>query len=504
MKTLKALAATMAVLLCIFSVWPAYAGGTLTIAPRSPGDPGSFDPMDTYLMAWGNVGSQIFDGLTRRPAPGELAPGLATDWAWLDNHTRIRFTLRKGVEFHNGEPFNAQAVKFTFHRLRNKNGPQQSNYDAIKEVHVVDDYTVDFVLSHPDPVLLTKLSGYASMIVPPHYIKEKGDAYFNTHPVGTGPFQFVSYKPKISLTLERNPNYWGGAPKLDGLVYRYISEPSTQVAELLAGRLDIATNIPLSMTPVIKDHEGSKVVAVPGPITLALRFNTKEGVTANKAVRKALVMAVDRDAIIKQILLGYALPIASAQSKLSFGYDPKMERIPYNPNKAKAILKAQGIEPGTPIEISYRGNDQTFREVVQAVAGYLQMAGLSPSLNGYETNILLSDIIPNGKTGAMWQNGWGGWTFDYDNTAYAMYHSGTKWNPYISSDKLDAMLAAERGTYDKNKRLDILQDIAHYVQDHVLTMPLYNVKTVYGVSTRLKNLTLPPDGLFRFTEVTVK
>lgn len=504
MKTLKALAAIIAISLCTVSVLPAYAGGTLTIAPRSPGDPGSFDPIDTYLTAWGNVGSQIFDGLTRRPAPGKLAPGLATDWKWLDNHTRIRFTLRKGVKFHNGEPFNAQAVKFTFHRLLNGNSPQRSNYEAIKEVHVVDDYTVDFVLGHPDPVLLTKLSGYASMIVPPNYIKEKGDDYFNTHPVGTGPFQFVSYQPKINLTLKRNPNYWGGAPKLDGLVYRYISEPSTQVAELLAGRLDIACNIPLSMTPVIKDNENTKIVAIPGPYTVALRFNTRDGITANKAVRKALIMAVDRDAIIKQILLGYALPIASFQSKLSFGYDSGMERIPYNPEKAKAILKAQGIKPGTPIEISYRGNDQTFREVVQAVAGYLHMAGLSASLNGYETNVLLSDIIPNGKTGAMWQNGWGGWTFDYDNTAFAMYHTGQKWNPYIKSDKLDALLKTERNTYNKDKRLKSLQNVAQYVQDHVLTMPLYNVKTVYGVNKRLENLTLPPDGLFRFTEVTVK
>lgn len=505
MKTIKALVAALSIASSLFIMTPAVAsGGTLTIAPRTPGDPGSFDPIDTYLRAWGNVGSQIFDGLTRRPEPGELAPGLATDWRWMDNHTRLRFSLRKGVKFHDGEPFNAEAVKFTFHRLLHGDSPQKSNYSAIKEVLVVDDHTVDFVMDHPDPVLLTKLSGYAAMIVPPVYIKKKGDAYFNTHPVGTGPFEFASYKPKISLTLKRNPNYWGGAANIDKLVYRYISEPSTQVAELLAGRLDIATNVPLSMTPVIKKHQGTRVVAIPGPDAVVLGFDNKYGITANKEVRRAIIMAVDRHTIIKQILMGYALPIASFQSKLSFGNDPDMKPLPYNPKKARAILKAQGVKPGTTVRISYRGSDQTFREVVQAIAGYLQIVGLKADLKGYETNVLLSDIIPNGKTGAMWQNSWGGWTFDYDNTAYAMYHSGQKWNPFITNDKIDALLDEERGTYDRDKRQKILQHIAHYVQDNALEMPLYSSKTVYGVSKRLKNLTLRPDGLFRFNHVSIK
>lgn len=506
MKFARPLLLAMALSLAVAVLPAAQAADkdTLTIAPVPPGDPGSFDPIDTFLRTWGMVGSQLYDGLTRRTADMELVPDLATHWEMLDNDTRIRFKLREGVKFHDGEPFNAEAVKFTFHRLLNGDGPQRSNYNAIKEVKVVDDYTVDFILDHPDPVLLTKLSGYAAMIVPPKYIKEKGDDYFGTHPVGTGPFKFVSYKPGVRLVLERNPDYWDGAPKLKKLVYRYISEPSTQAAELMAGRLDIATNIPLSMASVIKKHKGDKIVAVDGPGTVALRFNTKDGITANKEVRKAIIMAVDRDAIIKQILLGYANPTASFQGKLSFGYDPDMQRLPYDPAKAKAILKAQGVKPGAPVQIDFRGNDQTFREVVQAVAGYLQAVGLKPSIKGYETNILLSDIIPKGKTGNMWQNSWGGWTFDYDNTAYAMYHSGQKWNPYDDDPKLDGMLEAQRNTYDQDKRLKILRKIARYVQDQALTMPLYNSQTVYGVNDRVKDLTLPADGLFRFTRATVE
>ena len=131
----------------------------------------------------------------RRPDHARRRPEAATrpghKWEYLDDNKRLRFTLRQGVKFHNGEPFNAEAVKFTFDRLlgaEGAKGPQKSNYDSIGEVKVVDENTVDFILKQPDPVLLTKLAGYGAMIVPPKYIQEKGEDNFNTHPVGTGPF----------------------------------------------------------------------------------------------------------------------------------------------------------------------------------------------------------------------------------------------------------------------------------------------------------------------------
>ena len=160
--------------------WPwrrpaaAHAAGTLNVAINQ--DPGSWDPIDTFVTFWGSVGSNLYDGLTMRGADLKLQPGLATKWEYLDDNKRLRFTLRQGVKFHNGEPFNAEAVKFTFDRLlgaEGAKGPQKSNYDSIGEVKVVDENTVDFILKQPDPVLLTKLAGYGAMIVPPKYIQER-------------------------------------------------------------------------------------------------------------------------------------------------------------------------------------------------------------------------------------------------------------------------------------------------------------------------------------------
>lgn len=484
---------------------PVYAAGTLTVAQAL--DPGSWDPIDTFLVDWSKVANNIYDGLIQRGPDMKLTPALATSWKVADDGLSIRFELRKGVTFHNGEPFNADAVKFTFDRLlgaEGAKGPQQSNYNMIDHVDVVDEFTVNMVLKKPDPVLLTKLAGYGAMIVPPKYLTEKGDAFFNANPVGTGPFMLASYEPKIGIKLKANPNFWGGAPKLDGVDFRFIAEPGTEVAELQAGRLDLATLIPLSQIETIKKQANLDVLSVPGPTVAVLRFNTKTGVTKDENVRKALIMAVDRDTIVNEILLGQAKPIVSFQSEVSFGYDPKLKPLPFDPAGAKKLLAAAKVPAGASVQIDIRGTDATFREVAQAVAGYLQGVGLKPTLKPYETSVLLNDIVPNGKTGEMFQTLWGGWTFDFDNTAYLMYHTGEKWNPYDSDPKLDKLLEEQRSIMDQPKREKLLQEVGAYVAERALEMPLYNQNTFVGVNKRVKNFVLPGDSRYRFTDVTVE
>lgn len=503
--TMKALGLTAAVALAPLMVSGAQAAGTITVATTI--DPGSWDPIDSFLVPWASAANNMFDGLISRGPDMKLQPALATSWDFLDDNSRIRFKLRQNVKFHNGEPFNAGAVKFTFDRLlgdEGKKGPQQSNYNSISKVEIVDDYTVDFIMKQPDPVLLTKLAGYGGMIVPPKYIQEKGDAHFNMNPVGTGPFKFVEYTPKVNLVLEAFADHWSGAPKVDKVVTRFIPEANTQVAELQAGRIDIATLIPFGLAPTVEKSPNLTLVSITGPTVVALRLNTKEGITKDVNVRKALIMGVDRDAIIKAVLLGHAKPIASFQSDLSFGYDKSLKPLPFDLAKAKQMLQEAKVPAGAPIRIDFRGNDATFREVAQAAAGYFQALGLKPSIQPHEPPVLLNDIIPNGKTGEAWHNSWGGWTFDYDNTAYLMYHSGEKWNPYDNDPKLNALLEKQRTIYDVKEREKVLQEVARYVADQALEIPLYNENTVLGVSKRLKNFVPPADRRFRFNDVTVE
>ena len=486
---------------------PAMAGGKITVS--SPQDPGSWDPIDTFLINWASLATNVFEGLTYRGPDMELVPALATSWETLDDGMRIRFTLREGVTFHNGEPFNAEAVKFTFERLlgdEGAKGPQQANYTSIKKVEIIDDATVDFHLTQADPVLLTKLAGYGAMIVPPQYISEAGDAEFNNKPIGTGPFKMTSYSPKVGASLAANEDYWGGAPNLSEVDYRFISEPSTALAELQSGGVDVVIppSVPVGMIPTIEADENLEVISTGGPTVTALRFDTSRGITQDENVRKALIMAVDRNAIVDTILAGQASVIASFQGDRSFGYDASMEPLPYDAEKAKAMLMEAGVEPGASVQIDIRGNDATFNEVTQAVAAYLGMVGVNATIQPYETNVLLNDIIPQGKTGEMFQQSWGGWTFDYDNTAYAMYHTGQKWNPYDSDADLDAMLETQRPMTDRAEREKVLQKIAAYAADRALEMPLYNMNAIYAINKRVKNFEPAPDNRLRLDKVSVE
>ncbi len=484
---------------------PLHAAGTLNVAQQR--DPDNLDPIDTFLLAWGSIGSNIFDGLVFRNEELEILPGLATKWEFLDDDSRIRFTLREGVSFHNGEPFNADTVKFTFDRLlgeEGEKGPQRSNYTSIGSVDVVDDYTVDFIMAQPDPVMITKLAGYGAMIVPPAYIGEVGEEVFDKMPVGTGPFSVVDYTPSVGIELARFDDYWGEKVNLDTVNIRFIPEPATRMAELLSGGIDVALDIPISAVDTIEANDAIELVSVPGPTVNLIRFKTVDAVTADPRVRQAINMAIDRTAIVDALLRGYGSPIASLQSAKSFGYDPDLERYPYDPPKSQELLAEAGVAPGTEMVLDIRNNDDTFREVAQAVASYLGAVGIKVSLKPHETSVFFSEIVPEGNTGEMFQFGWGGWTFDFDNTAYLLFHADEFWNPYTKDVKLDALLEEQRQTYDPKVREEILREVAAYAHEQALDVPLYNLDTLYGVNEKVQGFIPAADDRMRYAPVSVE
>lgn len=207
-----------------FTAAPAFAAGKMTIS--SPQDPGSWDPIDTFLVQWAAVATNIFDGLTYRGPDLKLAPGLAESWkSWMKASASASSCARTSsstmVSPSTPPPSSSPSSAFGEQGAK---GPQRSNYVAIESVDVIDDYTVDMKLKAPDPVLLTKLAGYGGMIVPPAYIKEKGEDNFNLNPVGTGAFKFVSYAPKT--TSSSKPTRITGAARQNSPSLNIVSSPS--------------------------------------------------------------------------------------------------------------------------------------------------------------------------------------------------------------------------------------------------------------------------------------
>lgn len=472
-----------------------------------PGDPHSWDPIATFLLSWSNVANSVFEGLVNRDNDLKLNPGLATSWEYLDDNT-LQFKLRQNVVFQDGEPFNADAVVFTFDRLlgdEGKKGPQQSNYTSIDHVEKVDDYTVNFILKSKDPVLLTKLAGYGAVIVPPKYVKEKGAQYFGEHPIGTGPYKMTSYKKDSEVVLEKNDQYWQkDKPKIGKVIFHIIPEASTRLADFQTGAIDIMSNVEISQTQTVDDLGYAALQSVDSPTVYQLRFDVSKKPVDNVKVRKAINYAIDKDSIIKQVLNGYGKSISTFQSTLSFGNNPDLKPYPYDPDKAKDLLKEAGIASGTSIDIYISGSNSTFKEVAQAVAAYMEQVGLKANIKTVDNSTLNSDLIPNAKAGQMYYQGWGGWTLDFDNTAYLLYHKGELWDPSFSDAKVDELLNKERSTVDQDERAAIFKELTQRLYDLAPGVNLYQAQALYAVNNRVQNFKAPHDDRINLADVSLK
>ena len=483
------------------------SGGTLVIGDQY-GDPNNLDPIATFTLAWGEIASKVFDGLVFRTPTLKIEPGLATSWHW-QNSDHLVMTLRKGVLFQDGEHFNAQAVVFTFDRLlgpQGQKGPQYANYNAIKKVEALGSYKVEFFLSHPDPTLITKLAGYGAMIVPPKYIQKHGSTYFGTHPIGTGPFKVVKYVKGSEIVLQRFGKYWRGPAKLAKVIYQFIPEDSTRLADLQTGSIDIMQGVPVAQASIVSGNSALHLYPVKSPTVFELGTDFSVYPTNKLQVRLAIAEAINMKAIIKSVLHGYAAPISTFQSALSFGNDPKLKPYPYDPSQAKRLLAAAGVKPGTTITLGYDGSDSTFQQVAQAVAAYLQQVGLKTTLQPFDTNTFYNTLIPagHGKAGDLWEFEWGGWTLDFDNTAALLYTPKQFWNPTYSNPQVTALINAERSTLNSSSRLQDFYKLDQILHNQVVGIPLYNTENLWATDSRVRGFVAPPDDRLWLWPVSVK
>ncbi|MDF1522851.1 MAG: ABC transporter substrate-binding protein, partial [Trueperaceae bacterium] len=217
----------------------------------------------------------------------------------------------------------------------------------------------------------------------------------------------------------------------------------------------------------------------------------------------AIAHAVDREGIIDVILEGYGTPIASFQSAMSFGFDPDLQPYAYDPELAKQLLAEAGVAAGTSVQIDFIGSDAIFREVAQAVASMLEAVDLEPNLVTHETNTYYNDMVPENRVGGLYYSGWGGWTLDFDNTAYLLYRTGQFWNPCFSNEEVDRLLEEQRGTYDQDVREEALQQVAQLAHELLIDLPLYQHQNLWGVADRVQGFVAPADDRHDLLDVSV-
>lgn len=382
---LTAMAAVLALVLAACGLVPgapAPAAGTLTIATNAEIE--STHPFLAHQIAGISARMNMFDTLVEYDYEGRLVPGLAESWT-VDGLT-IEFKLRQGIRFHNGEEVDAESVKFTFEHLTSEelNSPTAANVRAVEEVRVIDDYTVQIILSQVDARIFDVLANNIS-ILPPGYYAEVGLQGFNDHPIGTGPFKFVEWVKDERLVMEANEDYWEGSykgqPRVKTLIFRPITTPATRVAELRAGSVDIAVEIPPDQVEPLR-ADGFQVMESKSPQVTFVYFypSRPDGqVLSDARVRQAMNYAVDVDTIIRTVLRGFGRPTLGGLSDLVMGYDPDVEPFEYDPDRARQLLAEAGYANGFELVLDISTSDRI--DVAEAVVAQLADVGIRVTLN---------------------------------------------------------------------------------------------------------------------------
>jgi peptide/nickel transport system substrate-binding protein len=355
------------------------------------------------------------------------------------------------------------------------NSEQISFFETIKNAEKVDDLTVRITTKGPDPILLSRL--YWMKMVPPGFSKEPK---FAETPVGTGPYKFVRWNRGQDILLTVNKDYWGPAPSIDEVKYRFVEEPGTRLAGLKAGEFDVITNLLPEYTQEVP--QAIHILGLEHPIII---LNADGGPTEDVRVRQALNYAVDKDALAEGLFEGFA-QIAQGQllSPSFFGYNKNVHAYPYDPEKAKTLLKEAGAMGATVELIGTAGRWLKDRELVEAVAAFWDVVGLKTKVRIFEFNEYLNRLFDR-KTRAdsifvVSSNE----LLDADKSFSAYYRAGG-----IGSSNSDQQLAAlidkARIETDAARREDLYHQAVQRAYDQAYFVWLLNIEDIYGVSARL-------------------
>jgi peptide/nickel transport system substrate-binding protein len=448
-------------------------------------DAQSLDPVLTLDATTIRMIRNIYDTLYMRDENMKIQPWLAESDRMLDENT-WEIKLRKGVKFHNGEPFNAESVKFTLDFILEPTNKAltRSLVDRVSKVEVVDEYTVKLITSKPYPTLRENLSEV--FMAPMKLAKEKGMAALNASPVGTGPFKFVSRKQDAELILERYDDYFKGKAALDKVVFKVIPEVGPRVAALAAGEVDLIPDVPPHLEAQITGTGQSSIKSIPARRVIFIAFDTVNGNSPVKdvRVRQALNYGVNIPEIIDKVLEKQATLIAGPLVTINAHYNKAIPGYTYNPEKAKQLLKEAGYENGLKLTLNTpQGRYLKDKETASAIAAQLIKIGVTVEVKVNEWGAFL-DGVKAGKMGDMHVLGRSDRDLD-GGVMQTLFKTKATWVSF-SDKELDAQLEAASMTVDPAKRKTAMDQLQQKVIGLAPWIFLWQQHDVYGVSNRIQ------------------
>ncbi|MFM1654512.1 ABC transporter substrate-binding protein [Brevibacillus sp. B_LB10_24] len=421
-------------------------------------DPHMHNEPNAITLNW-----HIFDSLLFLTSDLKIEPGLAESYEQKDELT-WEFKLKQGVKFHNGEEFNADAVKFSLERVLNEEqkSPQRGNISQIDKVEAVDPYTVVIKTKEPYNLLPQRL--FYLSIVPPKYLQEVGDKEFAEKPVGTGPYKFVEWTKGDKIVLESNPDYFKGAAKIGKVTFRVIPEVATQIAELQSGGVDVIRMVPPDMMAQLEGNSQIETASVPLLRVFYMAFDTRKKPFDDKRVRQAMNYAINLDSIVEKVYGGKAVRTPAGVNPNHFGFDESIQPYPYDPEKAKALLAEAGYPKGFETEIHYF-TPGTGQQTVDAAISDLSKVGIKVKAKFYPES---SSFVEKQRAGDLpFRMGhWGSYSvYDADAILQPMFHSQGVYGKYFNTPELDKLIDQGRSLADQGKRKEIYSQAQKLLHD---------------------------------------
>lgn len=479
--------------------------GVLRVGLES--DPPNMDPHRSNAAVDRQVFQSLFDKLVDIDEDLKIVPMLAASWTISADGKTVTFKLRQGVKFHDGTPFDANAVKYNFDRMQDPKFPsaRRTEIQPVQKVTVVDPQTIVLSLEKPYSPLLYALTDRAGMMVSPAEAQKAGQN-FNLHPVGTGPFTFVEKIPQDRVVLQRNPDYWvKGQPGVDRVIFRPFANDNTRVANLKSGDVDMISVVPLPQIKQLTQEAGQpgarfKLLERGSFSWQGIWLNVTKPPFDNKLLRQAFSASMDRNVIAGSVLQGAAYPAFSFFPNGTPAYDATWKIPPRNVALAKERLQAAGKPSGFEVTMLVvpREDQQAIAQAVQSMAAD---AGIQVKLQLLEFGTLLQQTSELKHQASL--IGWSGRP-DPDGDIYAFVTEGgigSFNNAGYKNPKVQALLDGARLLNDMNQRRRAYREVTQILADEMPYVWLYFTKEYKLVSTKVQGFVHVPDGMLRLRTV---
>jgi len=448
----------------------------------------------------------IFEPLVTLDVKLGIKPGLAESWRQPDSKTLV-FKLRRGVKFHDGTDFNAEAARFNFDRMKTEpKSVRKGEVASIDSVDVLDSYAIKLNLKRPDAALLATLTDRAGMMISPKVVQERGaELGRNARGAGTGPFEFVEWIKDDHLLIKRNESYWNkeGGPYLDRIRYRPIPDDTVKLQSLQAGEIDVIDYVQPRDVAAVKADRNVAVVDVPSLADFAYQLNHTRPPFNNKALRQALAHSLDLEQIVKGVWLNVGRPANGPIPPTSWAYDKSIAPIKRDLAKARAKLAEGGQSGGFTFTMTTNNLPINIQEA-EVIQAQVREASITMKIKLVDAATLLSD--GNSRNFDMISYQWSGRP-DPDGNTYQFFRTtpGTSLNwSGISNPQIDSLLDRTREVSSQAERKKLYGELTRLLQDELPMVFIVHPVEPKAFSPRVQGYEPIPDGMMRFKDVWLR